>query len=168
MTPTPALEDRPQQPYLAIRCEITDGVRSAVDSAFPELFGWLAEHDVTPAGPPFIRYRELDPDGDPLVLDVGAPVALGPAPDGPVRADVLPAGRYAVLLHIGPYTSSSTWDLRDAQAHLAGWTEEQGLVHRRASDLGWTLPCAIESFRIGPIDEADFTKWETELAYLVE
>jgi hypothetical protein len=31
-----------------------------VDQAFPELFGWLAEQAVAPAGPPFIRYLVID------------------------------------------------------------------------------------------------------------
>jgi hypothetical protein len=166
--PTPAIEDRAELPYLAIRCEITDGIRAAVDTAFPAFFGWLGEHGVTPAGPPFIRLRELDHAGEPLVLDVGAPVAAGAAPDGPVHAGSLPAGRYAVLLHVGPYSSRTAWDLGDAQAHLADWIAEQGLAHRRRSARGWTVPCAVESFRIGPVDDEDFTRWETELAWLVE
>jgi acetyltransferase-like isoleucine patch superfamily enzyme len=164
---TPELVTRPEQPYLAIHCEITNGIRAAVDAAFPQLFGWLGQHGVTAAGPPLIRYRELDAEGEPLVVEVGAPVADGGAADGAVHAGTLPAGRYAVLVHRGPYTHEHAFDLADAQAVLAGWVEEQGLAYRRPSDRGWTLPCASESFRVGPVDTDDFRAWETELAYLV-
>jgi effector-binding domain-containing protein len=164
----PEIRERPEQPYVAIRCDITDGIRSAVDRAFPQLFGWLGERDVAPAGPPFIRYRELTGDGAPLVIEVGAPVAGPVTVGGDVHASALPAGRYAVLVHTGPYTHATEPDLTDAQERLAAWTEAQGLVHRHASARGWTLPCAVESFRTGPADEEDFGRWETELAYLVD
>src|SRR5215207_224127 len=111
MPPTPTLEDRPAQDYLAIRCEITEGVPAAVDVAFPELFGGLAERGVTPAGPPLIRTRELDSDGEPLVLDVGALVDGDVEPFGRVRHASLPAGRYAVVTHVGPYNHDTEVDL---------------------------------------------------------
>jgi effector-binding domain-containing protein len=137
----PEIRTRSEQPYLAMRCEISDGIRSAVDAAFPRLFGWLREHGVTPAGPPFIRLRELDADGEPLVIEVGAPVPGAAAADAAVHAGALPAGRYAVLVHRGPYTHERAFDLGDAQASLARWVEEQGLTYRRPSDRGWTLAC---------------------------
>jgi hypothetical protein len=34
-----------------------------------------AKHGVEPAGPPFIRYHEVDHDGEPLEIEVAAPVA---------------------------------------------------------------------------------------------
>jgi acetyltransferase-like isoleucine patch superfamily enzyme len=169
MPPTPSLEDRAALPHVAIRREITDGVRAAVDTAFPQLFATLRERGIAPAGPPFIRYRELSADGEPLALDVGVQVddprvAAGDA----LHAGELPAGRYAVLVHVGPYRSETAWDLGDAQDRMAAWIAEQGLTHRRPSELGWTVPCAVEFFRIGPVDEPDHTRWETELAWLVE
>ncbi len=43
----PRIEDRPEQSYLAVHREVTDGVPAAVDSAFPALFAWLGEHGVS-------------------------------------------------------------------------------------------------------------------------
>lgn len=82
-----------------------------LDRAFPQLFAWLGEHGVTPSGPPFIRYREVDAEGEPLEIEVAAPV--------------------------------------------------------RPSERGSSLPCCVEHYRVGPPMERDWTKWETELAYLV-
>jgi effector-binding domain-containing protein len=165
----PQIEERAEQPYLGIRCELTDGIRTAVDKAFPRLFGWLGEHGVTPSGPPFIRFREVDHDGEPLEIEVASPVegAAEPPEDAPVRAGTLPAGRYATLLHVGPYSHESLPDLGDAQAALRDWTGQRGIVTHRPSERGSSLPCCVEHYRIGPPMEQDWTKWETELAYLV-
>lgn len=153
----PTIELRPAQQYLGIAGEITDGVPAFVDRAFPELFGWLREHGVEPAGPPFIRYAEIDRDGQPLELEVGVPVNARTDGDGRVRVDALPAGRYLTYLHVGPYRSETQPDLAAARERLTSWAEDRGLA----------LSCGLEHFRIGPVEEPDFTKWETEFAYLI-
>jgi hypothetical protein len=45
-----------------------------------------------------------------------------------------------------------------AQA-LLPWTAERGLEHGA---------CDVEHYRIGPVEEPDWTRWETEFAYLVQ
>lgn len=165
----PKIEDRTELPYLAIRSEVTNGLPAVVDQAFPRLFAWLGQHGVEPAGPPFIRYLEVDHGGEPLEIEVAAPISdsTDPPADAPVRADTLPAGRYATLVHTGPYRHEDVPDLGDAQAALRSWTEQQDIVTGRPSERGSSLPCCVEHYRVGPPMEADWTKWETELAYLV-
>lgn len=163
----PEIQRRPAQPYLGIAGEITEGVPAFVDREFPELYGWLREHAVEPAGAPFIRYRELDPAGEPVVIEVGAPVDGMPEGDERVRSGTVPAGRYLTLMHVGPYRSETLPDLAVARDRLIGWAERQGLAYSRATDRGSTLPCCLERYLVGPVDEPDFTKWETEFAYLV-
>jgi effector-binding domain-containing protein len=165
----PQIQQRDAQPYLAIRSEVTDGLPAVVDTAFPQLFAWLGQHGVEPAGPPFIRYLEVDHEGEPLEIEVAAPVASAAEPpeDGPVQADTLPAGRYATLVHTGPYRHDDLPDLGDAQAALRSWTDEQGIATGRPSERGSSLAACVEHYRVGPPTEADWTKWETELAYLV-
>jgi effector-binding domain-containing protein len=153
----PVIKRRPAQPYLGIAGEITDGVPAFVDRAFPELFGWLREHGVKPAGPPFIRYGEVDSEGEPLELAVGVPVSGDTKGDELVRHDSLPAGRYLTYLHVGPYRSETQPDLAAARQRLLSWAEDRGLAIRGC----------LEHYRIGPVEEPDFTKWETELAYLI-
>jgi RNA polymerase sigma-70 factor, ECF subfamily len=163
----PQIQQREALPYLAIRSEVTNGVPAVADTAFPQLFAWLSRHGIEPAGPPFIRYMEVDRDGEPLEIEVAAPTASGAEADGQVRADSLPAGRYVTALHKGPYRSEQVPDLGDAQAALKSWIEQQGLVTGRPSERGTELPCAVEHYKVGPPMEQDWTKWETELAYLV-
>jgi effector-binding domain-containing protein len=163
----PQIEQRPAQPYLGVAGRITDGVPAFVDKAFPELYRWLADHGVKPSGPPFIRFRELDRDGEPLEIEVAAPVETQTEGDDRVRASTLPAGRYLTLIHRGPYRSESAPDLATAREQLTTWAAERGIVHSRTTANGRTLPCAVERYMIGPVEEPDFTKWETEFAYLV-
>jgi effector-binding domain-containing protein len=165
----PQIQERAEQPYLAIRSEVTNGLPAVVDRSFPQLFAWIGQHGVEPAGPPFIRYLEVDQAGEPLEIEVAAPISDDTAPpdDDTVRAATLPAGRYATLVHIGPYRHDDVPDLSDAQAALRSWTEQQGIVTGRPSERGAQLSCCVEHYRIGPPLEQDWTKWETELAYLV-
>ena len=109
----PQIQQRDALPYLAIRSEVTNGMPAVVDRTFPQLFAWLGQQGVEPAGPPFIRYLEVDHQREPLEIEVAAPVAVGvPAPDdGPVCAGFLPAGRYATVLHTGPYRHDHVPDL---------------------------------------------------------
>jgi hypothetical protein len=154
----PQLRLRQAQPYLAIAAHVPTQAefRRAADRGFPELFGWLAEHGVEPAGPLFIRYVEVDDAGDPLDVELAVPVAARVKGDGRVKADALPAGRWATFLHIGPYTHATEPDLAAGRAALRAWADAQGLTR-----VGYA-----EHFIKGPGEEGDYTKWETELAYL--
>jgi hypothetical protein len=58
-------------------------------------------------------------------------------------------------------------DLGDAQAALRDWIEKEGIVTSRPSERGSSLPGCVEHYKGGPPHEQDWTKWETELAYLV-
>jgi effector-binding domain-containing protein len=123
-----------------------------------ERTAWLGKQGVQPSGPPFIRYHEVDESGEPLLIEVGAPVASERPGGGPVEAGVLPAGRYVTRLHVGPYTHATVPDLGAARDDLRAWTETNGIA----------TSFLVEHFRIGPPMEQDWTKWETELAYFVE
>jgi effector-binding domain-containing protein len=164
----PQIELREAQPYLGIRAVVMHGIRDFADEAFPELFGWLFENGVAPAGPPFLRYHEVDPAGEPLDAEAGVPVEAAPAnTNGRVRPGTLPAGRYLTALHVGPYTSEAMPDLGDARAELVAWARDNDVVYGSETERGLEFPCALERFIVGPADDSDFTKWQTEFAYLV-
>jgi hypothetical protein len=170
----PVLRERAEEPYAAIRCDVADGVRAAVDRAFPELFAGLGERGLTPAGAPLIRYLRLDGDGEPLLLDVGVPVvaddrraiAAAPQPPDGLRSEVLPAGRYATLLHAGPYSHATVPDLADARDRLLAWLRAEGFT-TGDQDGTWEPPGALERFLVGPVDDPDWTRWRTEIAWRV-
>jgi len=153
----PDIETRPTQPYLGIRRQVTDGVPAVVDVAFPALIGWLGENGIEPSGPPFIRVREIGEQGEPLELDVAVPAAAHAMGEEDVIADALPAGRYATAVHVGPYRSETHTDLADARTELLAWVAEQDQTVLEGTD----------HLLVSPPSEPDFTKWTTELTFLI-
>jgi|ERR687891_2688494 effector-binding domain-containing protein len=159
MQSQPQVQQRAAQPYLAVHAEVTTEAefRQAADSGFPELFTWLRAHGVSPAGPPFIRYLAFDEAGGPREIELAVPVDGAVEGDERIRRGALPPGRYLTLLHVGPYNSATAPDLKAAHAALRAWARERGIP----------LGGCVERYLIGPVEEADHSKWETELAYLI-
>src|SRR5262245_21739024 len=148
----PQIVLREAQHYAGIRAPVTIGIRDFADNAFPELFGWVFEHGVAPAGPPFLRYHEVDRSGEPLEVEAGVPLAAPPeGANGRVRASALPAGRYLTAIHLGPYTSETLPDLGDARAELVQWARDNELSYGHETERGLRFPCALERFVVGPV-----------------
>ncbi|TME28736.1 MAG: GyrI-like domain-containing protein [Chloroflexi bacterium] len=87
-----------------------------------EVFGWLGQHGVSPAGAPFIRYHTINMPSA-LDVEIGVPVASAVSTDGRVAESTLPAGQYAVLLYTGPYDG-----LMQANKALLDWAKARGLA----------------------------------------
>ena len=154
----PRIEQRHPQPYVAVGATVgMPDLARAIDLGYPELFAWMAEHSLVPAGAPFIRYLTVDMDAE-MTLELAVPVDGSPAPDGRVHPGELPGGRYVTLLHVGPYDG-----LMEANATLQRWAGEQGL--RWAMDGSRWLG-RLERYLTDPSQEPDSSRWETELAYL--
>jgi effector-binding domain-containing protein len=162
MTDQPGITARAAQPYVAVTEEVAaDQLGPAIDRGFAEVFGWLGQHDgVAAAGPPFIRYVEVDMDVR-LLVDLAVPVEGTPPPDQRVRAGVLPAGDYVTLLYRGHYDG-----LVAANGAVQEWAERRGV--RWAMDGPGTWRARIEQYVTDPRKEPDPDRWETEVAYLIE
>jgi GyrI-like small molecule binding domain len=167
MSYQPRIVTRSAQPYLAVAREVTDGVAAAAEGAFAELVRWLGERGISPAGSPFIRVPEVDRAGLPFSLEAGLPVAPGVPGGNRVIAGELPAGRYATLLHVGPYCRNRGPGIDDARLALVLWTARHGLVYGRPTPRGEALVCCVDHLRVGPGVEPDHACWRTELAYLI-
>jgi effector-binding domain-containing protein len=159
----PTTEQRATLPYAGIRMQFRmDEFAAAVDAAFPELFGWLAEQGISPAGPPFIRYHVIDM---PARLDVefGIPVAAAVQGDSRVRPGVRPAGRYVTLRHTGPYDG-----LIASNAALQDWAQDRGITFDSwDTDHGEAWRSRVEHYLTDPSAGPDPAKWGVDVAYLV-
>lgn len=165
------VEDRVEQPYVGIAGRVASEAefRDAVDRGFPELFGWLQENGEPPSGPPFIRYLEVDQEGKPLEFELAVPIAAAASGDGRVRAGALPAGRYVTFLHVGPYNHAEVPDLEAARAEVLGWAEERGIeVASSKTQQGTAFQAYVEHYITDASREPDWSRWQTELAYLVD
>jgi effector-binding domain-containing protein len=153
----PTIETRTEQPYAAIPVKVPMGeLGSVVPPLTGQIFDWLNARGISPAGPPFWRYVVVDMDAD-LELETGVPITSPPEGDTQVRTGVLPAGRYATVVHTGhPDTLvSATRDLLD-------WAAERGLEWD-ADGNRWG--CRLEEYLSDPAEVPDMNQWQTRLAF---
>jgi len=159
MISEPKLEDRAEQPYMAVRAQAT---MQTLDSAIPQGIGevgaWLGERGIEPAGPPFVRYLVIDMERL-LELEIGFPVATAVPGDERVLAGTLPAGRYASLV----YTDIDNGI--QANYALLKWGEARGLMWDSwPADRGDGWGARLESFLTNPDEQPDRAQWQTEVA----
>jgi effector-binding domain-containing protein len=162
MTHEPQLEQRAAQCYAAILAHVTmDSFPQAIDTGYPELFGWLAARGLTPAGPPFIRYLVIDMAAE-LEIELAIPVAATVTGSGRVRPGVLPAGRYVTLRHVGPYDG-----LIASNAALQQWARDHSIaLDSWDTDRGSGWRGRVEHYITDPSAEPDPATWEVDVAYL--
>ena len=74
MSSAPEIVTRPEQPYAAIGVQVAMAELGAVVPPLnQEVFAWLGERSVAPAGAPFWKYNVIDMAGK-LEIEAGAPV----------------------------------------------------------------------------------------------
>lgn len=161
MISEPRIETREAQPYVGMHASVAmQDFPSVIDRTLGELWAWVGEHGLqSQAGPPIFRYLTIGDDGA-MELDFCIPLSAPAAGDQRVQAGTLPDGRYATLVHTGPYDG-----LRDATARLLQWGEQQGLRWQREATGAWRA--RLETYISDPRVEPDPSKLETQLAILV-
>jgi effector-binding domain-containing protein len=160
MPTAPEITERAAQPYVAIRANVTMAQLSGFADRLGEVFSWLAERGVAPAGPPFFRYNVIDMERE-LNVEAGVPVPTAVEGDDRVIAGVLPAGRYATAVHVGHYDG-----LIGAVDDLLRWAESQGLEWDKSSaEDGEHWGCRLEIYLTDPSQQVDPATWETQLAF---
>jgi effector-binding domain-containing protein len=92
-------------------------------AAFGEVYGFLGARGVQPYGPPFVIYHGMPSGDDPFEIEICAPVARAPEPPAGWVVQVLPAGTFATLLHVGPYDTIGA-----AYQALTEWVGTHGLT----------------------------------------
>lgn len=158
--PTPQIETRAEQPYVAIATRVPMTELATVADRVGEVFAWLAAQGVPPAGAPFFKYDEIDMARE-LLVEGGVPVASPVQGDDKVVAGVLPSGRYATLMHVGHPD-----ELAQATETLLTWAAEQGLRWDMApSEQGDVWGSRLEIYLSDPAEEPDMDKWVTQLAF---
>jgi len=125
-----------------------------------EVFGWLGDRGLAPAGPPFLKYNVIDMARE-LEMENGVPVAAPVKGDDLVVAGVLPAGRYATVTHTGHPS-----ELVEVTGALLDWGAEHGLTWDMSpSENGDRWGARLEFYLTDPAEEPDMSKWQTQLAF---
>lgn len=159
MITEPKLEDRPAQHYVGIRTQVPmRQLKNAIPQLHREVFAWLEQQGLTPAGPPFIRYHVIDMQAE-LDVEMGVPVASAIPGNDRISPGILPGGRYASLIYTGVRNGIK------ANGALLDWGAQQGLMWDKwAAEKGDAFGSRYESFLTDPKDEPNQSKWETEVA----
>jgi len=145
----PRIVDLPERPYLGIRRTCTLTTMDRVADRIPEIVGHVLARGGAPAGAPFLRYH---------LIDMADDLSLA---DGEIVAGVLPAGRYAVLLHHGHpdgLIDETTWLLEWAAREGHTWDTE-------LTEAGERWGARTEHFLTDPREVPDPHRWDTELAF---
>ena len=157
MGESPTIETRKDRPYAAIPVSVRiEELGSVVPPLTGQVFDWLAARGIAPTGPPFWRYVVVDMENR-LELETGVPVMSLLEGDGDVRTGLLPAGRYATVVHTGhPDTLvTATRDLLQwASANAVEWDAD-----------GNTWGCRLEEYLSDPAEVPDMSEWQTRLAF---
>lgn len=164
MITEPQFEQRGEQPYVAIRTNVSmQEIGTAVPPLIPKVYEWLGSNDHAPAGPLFFRYIRMD--GGRIDVEVAVPVEKEVRGGDEVTGGTLPAGRYAVARVKGPYDN-----LPKAWSAFEAWRESEGLSEQaEITQDGTPRGTRSEHYLVGPNDDPDPQQWETELAlYLGE
>jgi effector-binding domain-containing protein len=160
MSTEPSIVERPELPYVSISRSITMPTFHEIADRLPGVFEWLGARGIEPAGPPFFKYNVIDMERE-LEMEAGVPVAAPVEGDGEVRPGVLPAGRYAVLTHVG-----HPQELVKVTAGLLDWATEQGLEWDKSqTGRGERWRSRLEVLLSNPAEEPDMNKWVTRLEF---
>lgn len=158
----PRCEVRAALDYVAVAATTSlQEMPGLIQACLDKLGAWTASRQLRAAGPPFVRYRKIDMPQR-LEIEVCLPLAASAARDAGVTAGSLPAGRYVVMTHQGPYQ-----ELVNANASLLHWAEQHGLafqVHKDGPATVWAA--RIETYLTDPQAEPDPQRHRTEIAYL--
>jgi effector-binding domain-containing protein len=159
MLTIPKIVDRAEQPYVAIKSRVTmQEIGPTAQKLMPELFSWLRARGIKPAGAEFLKYNVIDMKRK-LEIEFGVPTATLVSGDDRVLAGTLPSGRYATLVHRGPYDK-----LYDANGALIDWARERGIRWDVSeTEAGDRFGCRLEIYLTDPGSEIDPEKRETEV-----
>lgn len=155
----PKIENRSEQPYVGIRTKASlPELPTVIPQTLDEVFAWLVQRGIAPAGAPFIRYHVINMEAQ-MDIELGVPVANPVQGDGRVSGGSLPAGRYATLV----YTDVAKG--REGNGVLVEWAKDNGIEWDRWHEPdGDAFRSRYESFLTPPDSEPDKTKWDTEVA----
>jgi len=157
----PSFADRPARRYVGIKATVTIPFGATLDRLFPEIFGWVGAQGLTPSGAPFVRYYDTSDMARGIEIEVGVPVDGAAAGDERVSVGEIPAGRYVVAVHTGPYDA-----LMESTRAFLEWGKQNGVTWAQDGAGRWLG--RVETYLTNPAEQPDQARWETELAFLTE
>ncbi len=121
MTQQCELVQREETPSIVVRtrCNVKE-LPHIVGPAYQKIAQYLGSQQLFPSGPPYVGYHNEDLTD--LEIEIGFPIEHSLQGEGEFESSVIPAGRYASTVHVGPYS-----EFARAYNLLTSWTEAQSL-----------------------------------------
>lgn len=117
------LEELAEQPVLGMRfISSIDKIAQDIGSSYGTIFGLLGMRQVPPTGPPFALYYDKEMNEQDIDMETCVPVTGEVEGEGEVEYHVLPAGKYATTMHMGPYS-----EMAPTYQAMLEWMREKGL-----------------------------------------
>jgi effector-binding domain-containing protein len=121
MTHQCELIERSAQPTLSIRTRTNvEKLPQVFGDAYGKIIQYMGELGETPGGAPYAAYYNMDMQN--LDVEIGFPVLSALPGKGEVQAGLIPAGKAATCMHIGPYP-----EIASAYTDLSTWITAQNL-----------------------------------------
>ena len=153
----PKIDQRPKLTYMGIRTLAPfKGMPKVIDRISKDLTTWVDNNKVKSSGLPFLRFHVIDMRG---FMDISfcVPVRRALPNDGDVKADLIPAGRYASLIYSGGGIS--------ANRALIEWVRTQGMdFDNWETEQGDNLRGRYETYLTDPKIEPRKSRWKIEVA----
>ena len=132
------------------------GMSKEIGRIANELNAWGDENKIKTVGPPFLRYHVIDMRGY-MDLSFCVPIKKVLTNDGSVKADFIPAGKYASLIYSGGGISGNR--------ALIEWVRGQGLdFDRWDTEQGDNFAGRYETYLTNPKVEPRKSRWKIEVA----
>jgi effector-binding domain-containing protein len=149
------------RPYAAIAVTVPmTALGDVVPPLNGEVFAWLAQRGVTPAGAPFWKYDLIDMPGT-LRIEAGVALAEQAESDGRVLVSALPAGSYLETTYHGHPDG-----LVQATSDLLAYAEKERLTFDSSmTPDGEEWVARLEYYLTDPADEPDLNQWDTLLSF---
>lgn len=153
----PKIDKRPKQVYMGIRTIAPfKGMSKVISGIAEDLNAWVNENNIKTSGLPFLRYHVIDMRGS-MDISFCVPVRKALPDDGQVKADFIPAGRYASLVYSGGGISGNR--------ALIEWVRAKGLdFDRWDTEQGDNFRGRYETYLTDPNVEPRKSKWKIEVA----
>lgn len=164
MLTEPTIEARAEQPYVSIPISASLREWGTVNALVPEVYGWLAQKGIAPAGPLFYRYRVAGDWDRPFDLEVGVPVPSAVPCEGRLTGGAIPSGSYATATHNGHPDKLAT-----SITALQDWAAREGVEFDKRREGGQEVWAGcFEFYLTDPEVEPDLNNWQIRLAYKVK
>ncbi|MBX3583485.1 MAG: hypothetical protein KF810_16485 [Rhizobiaceae bacterium] len=155
---TPLVVEYAAKPYVALRRQVVMPIGKEATETMDRLIREIETQGVQGTGAAIFKYNIVKmPE---LEMEFGIEIQFAQATTGELLSGILPAGRYAELTFVGPYSY-----LTNVNGALIDWSRQRGLEFDKHSDAdGDHFVSRVEFYPNGPQDEPDADKLKSIVA----